>query len=63
MNLTPQHKAALLSYARSVVVACSAVIMTAEPSWDTFYKALIAALIAPVLRWADPSDRAFGRGS
>ena len=61
--MSPKHKAALLSYARSVVVACAAVIMTAEPDWDTFYKALIAALIAPVLRWADPKDSAFGRGS
>ena len=61
--MNAKHQAALLSYARSVIVAMSTLVMTSSPDWDTFVKALVAALLAPALRWADPSDTAFGRGS
>ena len=50
MKINCKQKAALESYARSVIAAVVAVAST-------------AALIPPVLRWANSKDPAFGRGS
>ena len=63
MKLNCKHKAALSSYARSVVAAVVAVAATGNYAPDDLAKAAVAALIPPVLRWANSSDPAFGRGT
>jgi hypothetical protein len=56
-------KAILASYARSAVAAVVAVYSTGETDPMDFVKAAIAALIPPVLRWANPKDPSFGRSA
>jgi hypothetical protein len=63
MNLTPTQKAALLSYLRSVLAAVLAVASTGNYAPDDLVKAAVAALLPPLMRWANPRDVAFGRGS
>ena len=61
MKISKQQKAALESYARSVVAAVVAVAATGNYSLSDLGKAAVAALIPPVLRWVNPKDPAFGR--
>ena len=49
------------SYGRSVVGAVVAVYMTGATKPTDYVKAGIAALIPPVMRWANPKDSAYGR--
>jgi len=63
MNLNKKQKAALASYARSAIAAVCAVTATGNYNVDDLIKAAIAALIPPLLRWANSGDPAFGRGA
>jgi hypothetical protein len=49
------------SYGRSVVGAVVAVYLTGATNPTDYVKAAIAALIPPVMRWANPNDTAYGR--
>ena len=51
------------SYARSALAAILAVAMTGNTNPQDLLKAGVAALLPPLLRWANSSDPAFGRGS
>jgi hypothetical protein len=62
-SLTPQQKAALASYLRSALAAVLAVVATGNYAPDDIGKAAVAALLPPLIRWANPKDGAFGRGS
>ena len=48
------------SYGRSVVGAVVAVYMTGATNPTDYFKAGIAALIPPIMRWANPKDSAYG---
>jgi hypothetical protein len=48
------------SYGRSVVGAVLAVYMTGATNPTDYVKAGVAALIPPLMRWANPNDAAFG---
>ena len=61
MKISKQQKAALESYARSVLGAVVAVAATGNYAPDDLAKAAVAALIPPVIRWANVNDPAFGR--
>lgn len=61
--MSPQHKALLASYLRSVIGAVAAVIAAGATDPQDIAKAAVAALLPPVIRWANPKDSAFGRGS
>ncbi len=61
MKINCKQKAALESYARSVIAAVVAVAATGNYAPQDLGKAAVAALIPPVLRWANTSDPAFGR--
>lgn len=61
--MSPQHKALLASYVRSVIGAVAAVIAAGATDPQDIAKAAVAALLPPVIRWANPKDSAFGRGS
>ena len=63
MKLSNQHKAALASYVRSVIGAVAAVVATGNYAPDDLAKAAVAALLPPLLRWANPKDPSFGRGA
>lgn len=63
MKLSKQHKAALASYARSAIGAIAAVVATGNYAPEDLAKAALAALLPPLLRWANPGDKAFGRGT
>lgn len=62
MKITQQQKSALQSYARSIIAAVVAVAATGNYAPDDLGKAALAALIPPILRWANPNDASFGRG-
>lgn len=63
MKLNPRQKAVLASYLRSVIGAVCAVAATGNYSPDDLAKAALAAVIPPLLRWANSNDHAFGRGA
>lgn len=63
MKLNCKHKAALQSYAHSVVGAVVAVTATGNYAPGDLAKAAAAALIPPLLRWVNAGDPAFGRKS
>jgi len=63
VKLSNQHKAALASYARSAVGAIAAVVATGNYAPKDLAKAAVAALLPPLIRWANPKDSSFGRGA
>ncbi len=62
-SLTATQKAALASYLRSVLAAILAVAATGNYAPDDIGKAAVAAILPPLMRWANPKDGAFGRGA
>jgi len=63
VKLSNKHKAALASYARSAIGAIAAVVATGNYSPEDLAKAAVAALLPPLIRWANPKDASFGRGA
>ena len=63
VGITNEQWQMLLSYLRSALGAVVAVIATLDYEPMDLAKAFVAALIPPVLRWLNPKDPAFGRGS
>jgi hypothetical protein len=61
--MTKQLKALAASYSRTVIAAVLAVYMTGNSSPTDLGKAAIAALIPPIMRWANPKDQSFGRSA
>ncbi len=62
-SLTATQKAALASYLRSVLAAVLAVAATGNYAPEDIGKAAVAAILPPLMRWANPKDTAFGRGA
>jgi hypothetical protein len=63
MTISKQQKAAFQSYLRSCMGAVLAVVATGNYALDDLAKAALAAVLPPLLRWANSNDLAFGRGS
>ena len=63
VGITEQQWQMCLSYLRSAIGAVIAVVATLDYDTMDLAKAFVAALIPPVLRWVNPNDPAFGRGS
>ena len=61
--MTEHDKRMIASYARSFISAALAVYMTGETSWSAMLAAGVAAVVPPLLRWLNPNDPGFGRGS
>ena len=61
--LKPKDKALFASYGRSVIAAVIAVYSTGSADPADFVKAAIAALVPVLIRYVNPKDLAFGRGS
>jgi hypothetical protein len=60
--MNPKILAALNSYARSLVAAALPV-WVATNSFTLTLHALWAAALPPIMRWANPNDKAIGRDS
>ena len=58
-----KRKAMVQSYLRSCLAAVLAVMATGNYELTDMGKALVAAVLPPIIRWANPKDRAFGRTS
>jgi hypothetical protein len=63
MSISKKQKAMLASYGRSVLAAVLAVAATGNYAPDDLVKAALAAVLPPLMRWANPKDTAFGRGA
>lgn len=61
--MTVKDKAILGSYARSFLTGALTLYMAGETEPKKLLAAGIAAVLPPLLRWLNPNDRAFGRGS
>ena len=63
MNLSKTQKALIASYARVMIASMAAVVATGNFDLEDLAKAAIIAVLPPLLRWSNPKDKAFGRGS
>jgi hypothetical protein len=61
--LKPKDKALFASYCRSVIAAVIAVYSTGNTDPADLGKAALAALVPVLIRYVNPKDLAFGRGS
>lgn len=59
--ITKKQKAMFQSYLRSCLAAVLAVVATGNYEPTDIGKALVAAVLPPIIRWANPKDKAFGR--
>jgi hypothetical protein len=62
MKLTDAQKAMIASYARSVIGAAVATY-AATQDWKAALNSLWAALVPVAMRYMNPKDGAFGKGS
>lgn len=53
----------IASYARVFVAAVLTLYLAGETSPKNLLAAGVAAVIPPLLRWLNPNDQAYGRGS
>ena len=61
--MSEKDKAILGSYARSFLTGALTLYMAGETDPRKMLTAGIAAVLPPLLRWLNPNDTAFGRGS
>jgi hypothetical protein len=61
--LKPKDKAMLASYGRSVIAALIAVYSTSNTDPADLGKAALAAIVPVLMRYVNPKDLGFGRGS
>jgi len=59
--MNEKMKALVASYLRSVLAAVLAVASTGNYAPDDLLKAALAAIVPPLLRWANSNDPSFGR--
>lgn len=63
MVISQQTKQVLLSYIRSAVATVMTLILAGETEPKKFVAAVVAAVFPPIIRWLNPKDAAFGKGS
>lgn len=63
MNLSPQLKKALKSYARGILAAATSYALTNAANVDPRLSVLVAALAGPAAKYFDKSETDFGKGS
>jgi hypothetical protein len=61
--MNAKDKAILGSYARSFLTGAITLYLAGETDPAKLLAAGIAAVLPPLLRWLNPNDKAFGRGS
>ena len=63
MKLTKKHKAAIKSYLRAVAASGITVALAIAGDVKPEYAVLLGAVVAPVIKWLDPKEGAYGIGS
>lgn len=64
LNKIPTElKAAALSYLRVFIAAALTLYLAGERDLAALWAAGVAAVLPPLVRWLNPNDAAFGRGS
>jgi hypothetical protein len=63
MKLSNQNKAMIQSYVRTAISASLAVWIAGNHDLKAIGVAGVSALAGPLMRWLNPSDTAFGKGS
>ena len=63
MNLSPQYKAMLASYGRSILAAAIAAYSASGGDPTATLNAVWAALIPVAMRYLNPKDSAFGKNA
>ena len=63
MVLSNTIKQAIYSYVRVAVATVMTLVLAGETSPSKFVAAVVAATFPPIIRWLNPHDTAFGRGS
>jgi hypothetical protein len=63
MKLSKKHKAAIKSYLRAVAASGITVALAIAGDMKPEYAVLLGAVIAPVIKWLDPKEGAYGIGS
>jgi len=61
--MSDRDRRLIASYARSFLAAVLALWMAGETDPHKLAAAGVAAILPPLLRWLNPNDPAFGRGS
>lgn len=61
--MNEKTKAICWSYARVFVAAVLTLVMAGETDPSKLWAAGVAAVLPPLVRWLNPNDPAFGRGS
>ena len=61
--MTEADRRMIASYARSFLSAVIALYLAGETNPKALLAAGVAAVLPPVLRWLNPNDPGFGRGS
>lgn len=56
-------KPVIKSYLRAVAVAVLPLVAASSNNWEHYLYAVLFAVLAPLARAADPSDKEFGYGS
>jgi len=63
MKLSKKHKAAIKSYLRAVAASGITVGLAIAGDVKPEYAVLLGALVAPIIKWLDPKEEAYGIGS
>lgn len=63
MVISKQTKAVISSYIRVAVATVMTLVLAGETEPKKFVAAVVAALFPPIVRWLNPKDSAFGKGS
>jgi hypothetical protein len=62
MKLNKKHKAAIKSYLRAVAASGITVGLAIAGDVKPEYAVLLGALVAPIIKWLDPKEGAYGIG-
>ncbi len=62
MKLSKKHKAAIKSYLRAVAASGITVGLAIAGDVKPEYAVLLGALVAPIIKWLDPKEEAYGIG-
>ena len=63
MKLSKKHKDAIKSYLRAVAASGITVALAIAGDIKPEYAVLLGAVVAPVIKWLDPKEGAYGIGS
>jgi len=62
MKLSNKHKAAIKSYLRAVAASGITVALAIAGDVRPEYAVLLGAFVAPIIKWLDPKEGAYGIG-